>query len=251
MWWLGLGLLALLLWPAHSLAAIAYVQSNQASWTAGSTIVVGYSGNTTSSNLLTWVGAWGTSKTLSSVSGSVSGAFTCPAGATVTDAGGDTAAICYRENVTGGADSLTATFSGTLAFGSVSAGEYSGAATASSLDQTATGNQTAIGTGTDAITTASKTTTTNGQLILGLVMAVSGPTTINSGTGFTCRQGLFATVCNSTTDTIHEDKIQAAAGAVTVTATNNTAGNNFLSAMATFKASAAAARLRTLLGVGQ
>jgi len=139
---------------------------------------------------------------------------------------GDTFAIFYAENIAGGTNTVTVSDSipnNTLRFAIL---EYSGVATANSLDVTAV----AQGTGA-SVSSGNATTTAAGDLILGALMTGSG-VTYTAGSGFTVEEQVPAA---ANTKLIAEDQIQAAAGGVAATATLS-ASASWGAAVAVFKA---------------
>ena len=125
---------------------------------------------------------------------------------------GDTFAIFYAENISGGANSVTISESlsnSTLRFAIL---EYSGMAVANSLE--AQGVTAAQGTGTSA-SSGNIVTTAAGDLLLGAVMTGSG-TTYTSGSGFRIEEQV-PTAPN--TKLIAEDQVQGTAGSVAASAT--------------------------------
>jgi hypothetical protein len=141
---------------------------------------------------------------------------------------GETFAIYYAENIAGGANTVTVSLSissNTLRFAIL---EYSGVATASSLDVTAA----AQGTGTTP-NSGNATTTTGGDLVLGAVVTANGATD-TAGSGFTIEERIPAA---PNTKLIAEDGIKIAAGVVSASATL-AASDNWGAALAAFKAAA-------------
>ena len=121
---------------------------------------------------------------------------------------GNTIAIFYTENIAAGANTVTVsdTISGTLRFVIL---EYSGVATANSLDVVAS----AQGSGTSP-NSGNATTTANGDLLLGAI-ATADPATFTAPSGFTIREFVPA---EPGTKLVAEDKIQTAAGSAAATA---------------------------------
>jgi hypothetical protein len=117
---------------------------------------------------------------------------------------GDTLGIFYAENINGGANTIAVsdTILGTLRFTIL---EYSGIATANSLDVTVTGQ----GTGTSP-NSATTVTTGNGELLLAAVMTPN-PASFTAGFGFVIEASVPA---EPNTKLIAEDRIQTSAGAV-------------------------------------
>jgi hypothetical protein len=140
---------------------------------------------------------------------------------------GDTFAIFYAENISGGANTITVSESlsnSSLRFAIL---EYSGLAVANSLE--VQGVTAAQGTGTSA-SSGNITTTGAGDLLLGVVMTGNG-TTYAAGSGFTIEEQV-PTAPN--TKLIAEDQVQAAAGTVAASATF-AASMSWGAALAAFK----------------
>jgi hypothetical protein len=173
-------------------------------------------------NLLTMVVGWFTSasnQAAPTVSDSVNGAWT-KAGATAVHSVDICQAIYYRASCLAGSPTVTITFP-VAAPVEVQAQEWSGAAPTSPNDVNATGH----GSGATA-PTASATTTTGNQLILG------GLTTYD-GSGYSPGAGFLPLDNNVTNGVGSEYKILAAAGPVNVDF--NHGNNEWVSGMATFK----------------
>jgi hypothetical protein len=142
---------------------------------------------------------------------------------------GDTFAIFYAENIAAGANSVTVSQSlsnSTLRFAIL---EYSGIATSNSLDTTSVA--AAQGNGTSA--SSGNATTAAGNLVLGAVMTANGAT-YTAGSGLTIEELVPAA---PSTKLIAEDRIQAATGAVSATATLSSS-NSWGAAVAAFKPAA-------------
>jgi hypothetical protein len=140
-------------------------------------------------------------------------------------------------NSPAGANTITVTFSASTQLRTIACSEYSGIATSSEIDATAGNTQVAPGTGTDAVTSTSLTTTQANDLVYGAALAVCGLGTFNSGTGLTSRAGpLFdgAFKCLRI-----EDLNQAGAGSVAATWTNTDAGASNSAIAVAFKEASA------------
>src|SRR3989441_413127 len=122
---------------------------------------------------------------------------------------GDTVGIFYAENVNGGANTITVsdTILGTLRFAIL---EYSGIATANSLDITAAGQGTSA-----SPNSANAATTWNGELLLSAILTAN-PATFTAGSGFAIEASVPAP---PNTKLIAEDRIQTVAGTVSAGAT--------------------------------
>src|SRR5207302_8446805 len=121
---------------------------------------------------------------------------------------GHTTAIYYAENISGGVNTVTVanSISGTLRF---AIAEYSGVATANSLDGTAG----AQGSGVSA-NSGNATTTNDGDLLFAAI-SIANPASVTAGSGYKL-ENLVPVAPN--TKLILEDQIQAAAGSVSAVA---------------------------------
>ena len=137
----------------------------------------------------------------------------------------------YRLNITNGPQTFTATFASAVGVQGISCDEFSGVATTLALDVHAMTPQSAVGTGANAISSASVTTTAAGELIVAATFDVgNGSATISAGTAFTLRQ-------NDTSGGVHsatESLVQSAAGSVAGTFTGASADDWVIGVM-TFK----------------
>ncbi len=122
--------------------------------------------------------------------------------------------ICYATNIAGGSsNTVTVTFGAASTYRRIIAAEYSGVASTSPVDTTAT-NWSSNGTSsTNGVTSGSATTTTAGDLIIGGVVDAVGTTTITAGTGFTQRNSL------NNKDFALQDQVQTTAGSIASTQT--------------------------------
>jgi len=143
---------------------------------------------------------------------------------TVDTPNGDTLAIFYAENISAGANTITVsdTISGSLRFAIL---EYTGVATANSLDVTAS----AQGTSTSP-SSGNATTTASGDLLLGAV-ATADVETFTAPNGVQIRAFVPS---EPSTKLIAEDQIQAAAGTAAATASLG-ASDPWGAVLATFK----------------
>ena len=135
-----------------------------------------------------------------------------------------TSAIYYAENIKAGANTITVsmTVSGPLRFDVL---EYSGVATANSLDATA------VATGSSATPNSGNlTTTVAGDLLLATV-GTTNPATFTAGTAYTIRDFVPA---EPSTKHIGEDRIQSAAGIASAGA-SLTASDSWGAVLAAFK----------------
>jgi hypothetical protein len=127
---------------------------------------------------------------------------------TVDAPGGDTLGIFYAENIVGAANTITVsdTISGTLRFSIL---EYSGVATAGSLDAAIA----AQGRGT-APNSGNATTSTSGELLLGAILTAN-PATFTAGSGYKIEETVPT---EPNTKLIAEDQIQAAPASASASA---------------------------------
>ncbi|MGC1943643.1 MAG: IPT/TIG domain-containing protein, partial [Candidatus Acidiferrales bacterium] len=142
-------------------------------------------------------------------------------------ADGFTFAIFYAENIAGGANTVTVsdTVSGILRFAIL---EYSGVATAGSLDVIAT----AQGHSNSPSSAPSVSTTANGDLLLGAVMT-GNPQNVTAGSGYTIEESVPA---EPNSKLIVEDQIQSVAGGSLANATISSV-DDWAAGFAAFKVS--------------
>src|SRR5258706_368115 len=142
---------------------------------------------------------------------------------------GDTLGLFYAENVAGGANAVTvsATMQDNLRFVIL---EYSGVATANSLDATAA----AQGTSTSP-NNANSVTTANGDLLLGAVMTAAAAN-FSAGNGYITEASVPT---EPGTRLMVEDQVQSTAGAASASASLS-ASDKWGAALAAFKAAGAA-----------
>lgn len=236
---------AVLLWlstlsfPAPVEAANALVQSKLAEKTNGApsaSIAATFTTNVAAGNLIAvWI-IWGdTGKTVS---------ITDSLGNTYESAHSNAAVRFegfYAKNITGGANTVTATFSASItAFHTLIVHEISGADTTAPLGQAASQTQINV-SGVDSVSSTAVTTTTNGEYIFGATLrsdTLDG--SFSAGTGYTGREtssgGTFLV-------TRSEDQIQTSAGSIAATFTPSVA-MEVATMIMTFKAASAATAAR-------
>lgn len=114
-------------------------------------------------------------------------------GPTIGIGNGQALAVYYRENLTGGGNTIVLTFGTGHAFVRMAVAEYSGLATSSSLvGAPATHDAFAVSTATDNATVGTVTPTATGQLVLGVICIIDQSNeTYSAGTGFTQRVQSF------------------------------------------------------------
>lgn len=199
---------------------------------ATNSTTLSFDSSITAGSLIVFMVGWNdATATLSSIS---DGTNTLVAIDDATTSAGGNASLStrYWMNHPGGTPTFTLTWSTNITGVRIIAHEASGVATASALDQHGTKQQTAPGNGTDTIATDPVTTTTSGQYIFGATFEylITGFTPA-AGTGFTLREGPPGDAQAS------EDQIQSSAGSIAVKFSPSAGGGqNFLTAIATFKA---------------
>ncbi len=221
--------LGLVFMAPPSWAAIAFVQGKNAEEvdTLSDDVAFTWNGNTTTGNAivcgLTTIVAGGTP--VIGVTDSQSNTYTL---GPITDGPFATRnLIAHAANITGGTTpTVTATFTDGSTQRSMSCGEFSGLATSTPLDQQTGQAQTDPGTGTDAVSSGTMTTTQHDELIVGATCCFSPPAT--AGTGFTKFPG-------SDVSTVTEYRIVSITGTYAATFTTGTATDDFATRGATFK----------------
>jgi hypothetical protein len=156
----------------------------------------------------------------------------------------------YFLNVTAGAQTFTATISTARQFADIFVDEFSGVATTAALDgnvmNTAQSNNPPAASA-NSVTSTTITPTTNGDLIYGATLNLTGVGTQSVGTGFTQAQ-LTANLFLS------EFLTQATAASIAATMTPTSGSDNWITYVMAFKPTAGAApvaHLRLLKDVGQ
>jgi hypothetical protein len=212
--------------------AVAFVQANIVESASVASLPVTFPSSVTAGNLIVAVVALDTARTVTLVSDNVNGSYT-QVFQTTNSFGtpGDSHLWGgYLKNTGGGSTTVTAFFSGTANNCWLAVHEVSGCDTTSPLDQSVTNDQDAPGTGSDVITTTSRTTTGSGEYIFGVafdyLFAGDGFSAGSSPNVFTQRARLQ--------DFITEDFIQSSAGSIAATFTESLAPTRVLSGMMTF-----------------
>lgn len=212
--------------PIASWADPAYIQSNAAYTSSGTSYGLAYSSNVTAGSLL--VSCIHAGAGITSVTDTLGNSWA--AATNLTDNSTYSLAMFYAYSPSGGANTVTVNFTGSVGYAHQVIGEWSGVASSSPLDKSTGQFQATPGTGSNAVTSGTVTTTTNGQLIVGCANSdpyVSGQ--LSAGTGFDIRQQLFG-------DHPMEDDVQATAGNIAATFTTNQAGGSYTTLVGTFKA---------------
>lgn len=219
--------------------AIAFVQANQGAssgFAATTTIVTAAAGsNSTTGNLLVAVVSWDDAGT-PNCSGVTDGTnvFT-QVEAKFTDANSQDIQLWYAKNITGKTTPVyTATFSVSTDFRRIVVFEFSGADTTAPLDKITHGQDT-----TRSPTTASVTTTTNGQVVVAGIMNDGGTVTETFAPGSGYIEPANGTAAAADNEVQAEYQIQTSAGGIAASWTrSNVSGTpHNIWALATFKAS--------------
>jgi len=237
-----LAVLVFLLVPVAD-AANAFVQKKSTSTDNAAHTVITVTTNTDvgAGNLLAVWLVWGdTAKTIT-----VTGSGGC--NNTFTSALANNAVrieVFYAKNITGGACTVTGTFSASIsAYSTMVVHEISGADTTAPLGQAVDQSQTSV-SGTDSVTSTAVTTTTDGEYIFGNAVRTDNVEgSFTAGTGFNSRESNTTNLAS-----LSEDKIQTSQGSIAATFTP-TATYNTNASIVTFKAAsgaASAARRRIL-----
>lgn len=204
---------------------LSHVDSSNSPWLGGSGTSKTITNTVASGNLLSLGIGWGNTTTITGLSDDKGNTWT-QVGTALVDSG--TLAIYYATNTASGATIITVTFSADPGFGNMIVHEIAGASTGGPLDQEGKNSQFNPGTGANAITSGSETTTVNGEYIFGYTMDVSGVGgTESAGTGFT---GLV-----TSGDGASEYQIQSSSGSVAATFTSTGTFQVQLTGIATFK----------------
>ncbi len=182
-------------------SSIKYIQSASVASTSSTALAKAFTSATTQNNLLV-VGVYTWGGTVSSVTDSLANTYIlATSGAT---ASGNNVYVFYAINKASGADTVTAHVSGGGVMEDIH--EYSGISTTAPVDQ----KKISLGTGT-AINSGTVNTLVPNELIFGFA-AVDGNSVTSAGATFTLRQ-------NTGSGELSEDKIVAATGAYSATAT--------------------------------
>lgn len=238
-------LAALLLRPASVEAQPAFGQTKEAAGGATTTGSITFDSSTTAGNLITVCVRTYNNTTVNSVDDNKGNTYS--AAIDSAPASGRKLTTFYAKNISGGAShTVTAHFADGV-FWELEAAEWTGVDTTAPLDQHAINVQSNMGTGTDAVTSTSVTTTTGNQLIWGCTWDDGEGATLSNGTNFT-------NVSLNASSRGVQYRVLTSAGSVasTSTASGNDGGANFISAVMTFKQAAGGGGTprMLLLGVG-
>jgi len=165
-------------------------------------------------NLIVAVTSWGNRSGNPTISDSSSNNYVL-ATTSYSSAGDQSLAVYYAANIRGGSNTISATFNGGRPWPRLIIAEYQGLDPVSPLAVTST-NQGSATTAADSVTTGYGTTSTGGDLILGVVENYNVSGTVLAGSGYTLRYGLLY---SGAIETALEDRIQTTAGSVAATFT--------------------------------
>ena len=165
---------------------IAHVQSRSVAG-SGSSISLAYNSNNTAGNFLALrLTAFPSSVSISNCSDTRGNTWEPVPNAT--GGSGGYQAIRFAKNVLAGANTVTCTLTGSATSSTLDIFEKSGVDRTAPLDQSKLTQQVDPGTGTDAISSGSVTTTADGELILGATLQV-GSTVYDAAAQFSGTQG--------------------------------------------------------------
>jgi hypothetical protein len=207
--------------PVSAAATPTFIQSNAVEVTTGTTVSSAFPAANTAGNLIVVFVMWSNTGNVS-ISDTRGNAYTSAVGPTIRPTNKNQQ-IFYAKNITGGANTVTATFATSVAGGSgiLYIHEYSGIDTTSPVDVTAA----ASGTGS-AMNSGSVNTTNATDLIFGGGGSDNNVTQI--GAGFTSRSTFVGNIT--------EDKNVTSTGSYSATATHD--GTSWAMLMVAFKADA-------------
>jgi hypothetical protein len=206
---------------------MSYIQSASAATAGSGTCSVLLSGTVAGRLLVLSVSISSQADVVLSCAGDLSGALTRADWFGISSHG---VHIYYKENCTGGDETVTLTTSGFPVI-ALALHEFSGMLTSGALDQADLINSGGT-TSTDGNASPSVVTTTDGQLIFGVAHETSGTgTTYTPGTGFTgAENGVDANSFHNRTEYL----TQSVAGSIQATFTASTTDNSIIG-VATFK----------------
>jgi hypothetical protein len=195
---------------------ISFVQVNSATpQSSQTTVAVPYAAPQFAGDLNVVVVGWNdVSHSISSVKDSMGNTYTSAVGPTQNSAGSLSQTIYYAKNISAapaGGNTVTITFNGATAYPDIRILEYSGVSLTAPLDITSTG------TGSSPTSSTTAVTTTNANDLLFAANIVSNLTT-GAGTAFTSR------IITSPDGDIAEDRLVAATGSYSASATLNSTG---------------------------
>jgi hypothetical protein len=145
--------------------------------------------------------------------------------------------------------SISATAGGTLTYKDCIFDEFSGGSGSSAVNGNAAQKQVNPGTGTDAISSGSLTTTTDGDLIYAVSYSTNSVTNPTAGTGYT--RWATGSGGGSASYIVSESQTQSVAGAISGTFTGGGATNTAITAAFALTTGGAVGGRNLLLGVGK
>jgi Concanavalin A-like lectin/glucanases superfamily/Chitobiase/beta-hexosaminidase C-terminal domain/IPT/TIG domain/Fibronectin type III domain len=195
---------------------VSLVQVNSATpQSPQTTVSVPYAAAQFTGDLNVVVVGWNdVTNTVSSVKDSEGNVYTLAVGPTQNATQGLSQSIYYAKNINAaaaGGDTVTVTFSGAAAYPDIRILEYSGLSLASPVDVTSSGTGNSVTTSTAAVTTRNAV-----DLLFAANMVYTETT--SAGAGFTSR------IITNPDNDIAEDRLVAATGSYSATATLNAAG---------------------------
>lgn len=237
-------LLLLLMLPIQAWSAIANVQCITGTWSSGTSwtaSITATTGNLIVGSLHFWAGNLDNDVTTYGDGGTNTYTEVDTEFRAVPAVGNHRLTTFYAKSITGGALTFTVNTSTSVTDRALTVlCEVSGADATAPLDQHAEQYQVIPGTGTDAVSSGSVTTTTNGQYVYGATIAHIALTTYTQGTGFT-------SAGTGTGFAGAEYLIQSSAGSIAATFTQSV-NTDVTTMIATFKAaSVGAVRRRSII----
>ncbi len=220
--------------PPTAQAAASFVKSASNS-AFNRTVGVAFAGSVTANNVVAVMVGWlPATQTLTSITDTCGTVYTLVDNPVTGTSG--RAAMAYGKISTTGSCTVTATGSTGVTYITATVHEISGVDTSIFLDnnQHKLSYQVTPSTAANAVTSGSITTTQNGDYIFGATFneSANGGLTITAGTGFTSRQA--SPYARS------QDMIQATAGSIAATFTNNLGYANFITGIMAFKSAGGA-----------
>lgn len=214
-------------------ATTIFVKSASGSKFDATSVSAIFGSNVAANNIIAVFVYWlSTINTLTSITDNCGGIYTIVGNPTTGSSG--RVAMAYSVVGSTGSCTVTANFSGSQ-FAKIIAHEIYGVNTSSPLDnnQHVLNYQAAPGTGTNAITSGSITTTQNGDYIFGATVAedCSEGGTLSAGTGYASRALDSSGSCSMST----EDIIQTSAGSIAATFQTTTGWANYITGIMAFK----------------
>lgn len=231
-------IIGLFLYPTFCWGTAAFVQEKDAHWFGGSgtSEAITFTTNVGAGNLVVIGVGWATTtSTISSVKDSNNAAYTLID--STSDGTNGTLSTYFLANSAGGANAstITVTWSADPGFGFLLGQEASGVATVSALDVHGINTQSVPGTGANAITSGS-VTSTGADFVFGVSFDVQANSTVYSaGTNVA-----WVGEGTSTAEFFSEQIVQASGAAIAADFTFNAMFDDSITAIAAFKPSGGA-----------